>query len=122
MDQEKLKILQMLEHGKINSYEAMELILAIDEDNNPANMNFTRLKRKGKKLKIVIDSGDKKRDILVGIDEIFISALMNRINTELKYNGISLSTDDLRLIKDKILSGRKIRLEKEQMIVSLSVD
>ncbi len=122
MDQEKLKILQMIENGRINSYEAMELLSVLSEDNDGVNLNISRVRRKGKKLKIEIISDDKKRDIVIDVNEIFVSAVMNRINTELKYNGINLSTDDLKLVKDKIMSGRKMKLEKEQGMISLYID
>lgn len=122
MNQDKLKILRMLEDGRINSYEALELLSVIGEEDENGSRAIGKMKRRGKELKIEIISGDKKREIAVDMNEIFVSALMSRINTELKYNGVNLFTEELKIIRDRILSGRKVVLERENSVVNVFVD
>lgn len=121
MNQDKLKVLRMLEDGRINSYEALELLSVIGEDDERGSRAIAKIKRRGKELRIEIISGDKKREMAFDINEIFVSALMSRINTELKYNGVNLFTEELKVIRDKILSGRKVVLERENSVVNVFI-
>lgn len=117
MNQSKIKVLNMLEEGKINSYEALELLAAVEDDDNSRTIG--KMKRKGKKLSIKITSGSMVKESDADINELFISALMSRINAELKYNGINLFTEELRKIKDQLISFGKAKIERGNTVIEV---
>ncbi|MEW5950365.1 MAG: hypothetical protein GX447_01175 [Elusimicrobia bacterium] len=117
MNQSKIKVLNMLEEGKINSYEALELLAAVEEDDNSRAIG--KMRRKGKKLSIKIYSAGSVKESDSDINELFISALMSRINAELKYNGINLFTEELKKIKDQLVSFGKAKIERESAVIEI---
>ncbi len=119
MDHGKIKILTMLEEGKINAYEALELLNALQEDDDSRSLG--KMRRKGKKLSIRIISGDRVKETNADVNELFLSAIMSRINADLKYNGINLFTEELKKVRDSLVSFSKVRLERENSVIEVVI-
>jgi hypothetical protein len=118
MNEDKIKILKMLESGKIEAYEALELLNALDEI---VYKGLNKSSRKNKKLSIEIKKGEENKQLFFDIGEIIISSIMSKINTELKYYGINLSMDELKEVKEKIYNNKEINIKKDNTDIIVKV-
>ncbi|PIS48063.1 MAG: hypothetical protein COT17_00220 [Elusimicrobia bacterium CG08_land_8_20_14_0_20_51_18] len=110
MNREKDKILRMLEEKKINSSEASELLKAVEGASSPVGGGSGV----HKELKMIVygHDGVAARKFSFPVEDIIVSALMNKINLELRHSGISASMEEIKNIKESVMSDERFVLDK----------
>lgn len=126
MNQERIKILQLLEEGKISSAEAMELLAALEsrsEDNKPLNAAASN---KGRSLRVRVNGDKTKVNVNIPLNLVRIAAqiaglgmqwIPDEANEQLKKQGIDLMKIDfnelMQLIDQELTDGRLVDVETE---------
>ena len=123
MNEQKLKILQMLETGKINSDEALKLINAIETDKEQIkkypspefSKRFFRIKVDGDKTKVNVNiplNLVKATSKLIGSSMQYIPEDARK---EMASKGIDLSQIDieelLRIIDEELIDGKIVDVD-----------
>lgn len=108
---EKNKILKMLEDRKISAAEASDLLAAVESVSRVAPSAGPGDSRE-LKMAVYGPKGEEVKSYGFSLDEIVVSALMNKINLELRHSGISASMDEIKNIKESIMSRERFVLDK----------
>ncbi len=136
MSNEKLRILEMIEQGKISAMDGLDLLKAIESPVETKIATSNNLSNRFLRVKVRGSSGVKKVDVNVPLSLIQVAtSLMKFIPKEaqdqMKEKGIDLSTIDfdeiVRLIDEGLTDGKlvdvEINDEKEgEMQVEVYVD
>jgi len=126
MDQDKIKVLQLLEDGKISSAEAIELLSTLEgtgENKQPLKEGHNAEQRS---LRVRVD-GDKTRvNVNIPLSLIRVASqigmlgmqwLPEEANTEMKKQGIDLAKIDfnelLQLLDQGLTDGKLVDIETE---------
>lgn len=126
MNQERNKILQLLEDGKINSAEAMEL-LSILESSNDDNPSFKAASNnKNRSLHVRVDGDKTKVNVNIPLNLIRVTSqiaglgmqwIPDQAHDQMKKQGIDLTKIDfdelMRLIDQELTDGRLVDVETE---------
>jgi hypothetical protein len=128
VSEEKLKILQMIQDGKINATEGLELIKALEDSESTANphpesISHSRLANRFLRVKVNTE-GTTKVNVnlplsLLKVASKFAAFGMNYIpesaRQEMEKKGINLSQIDLeelmRLIEEGLTDGKLVDVE-----------
>lgn len=126
MSQERMKILQLLEEGKINSAEAMDLLNTLDEGREDLQSNSNKPNTKRRSLKVLVNSDKTKVNVNVPLGLIRIASqiagqsaqwIPEEAQEQMKKQGIDLSKIDfeelLQLIDQGLSDGRLVDIETE---------
>lgn len=111
MQNEKSKILKMLEGKRISVQEAEDLLSAVEGVSRgesagaPGNLKELR-------MAIYAPVGAEAKRSSFPLEEIMVSALMNKINLELRHFGISASMEEITNIKESIMGKERFVLNK----------
>ena len=123
MDNERIKILDMLQSGKVTSSEALELLKALDLDGNQERIyptskfanRFFRVRVDGEKTKVNVNvplNLVKATSRLIGSSMKFIPEEARR---EMAKKGIDLSQLDMeeliRTIDEELVNGKIVDVE-----------
>ncbi len=118
MDEEKMKILKMLEEGKINAEDAMKLLAALEQGGEEP--------RKGKKLRIrVTDRQTSKPEvnltIPLGLAKVVAKLIPPKTKAKLlREEGLDVNTLISQLTSENI--GKVIDVESEDKHVEISIE
>jgi hypothetical protein len=126
MNQEKIKVLQLLEDGKINSAEAMELLNTLEssrEDNQPIK---TTSSSKDRTLRVRIDGNKTKVNVNIPLNLVRVASqiagfgmqwIPDEAHEQMKKQGIDLAKIDfnelMQLIDQGLSDGRLVDLVTE---------
>jgi len=112
MEKEKAKVLRMFENKMINLKEAVDLLIALE--NGGTKIRIADLKEKELKILVYSEENNKKEkaELFFSLKDILIAGIMNKINTELRHQGVFLTMEEIKNIKDKIIKEERIVLEK----------
>lgn len=126
MNQEMNKVLQLLEDGKINSAEAMELLNTLEssrEDNQPIK---TKSNGKDRSLRVRVDSNKTKVNVNIPLNLIRVASqiaglgmqwIPDEAHEQMKKQGIDLTKIDfnelMQLIDQGLSDGRLVDVEAE---------
>lgn len=126
MDQDKIKVLQLLEDGKISSAEAVELLNTLESSNE--NKQSSKESRNGKQrsLRVRVD-GDKTRvNVNIPLELIRVASqigmlgmqwLPDEADAQMKQQGIDLSKIDfneiIQLLDQGLSDGKLVDIETE---------
>lgn len=126
MSQERMKILQLLEEGKINSAEAMDLLNTLDEGREDLQSNSNKPNTKRRSLKVLVNSDKTKVNVNVPLGLIRIASqiagqsaqwIPEEAQEQIKKQGIDISKIDfeelLQLIDQGLSDGRLVDIETE---------
>jgi len=136
MNNEKLRILEMIEQGTISAIDGLDLLKAIESPVEAKTATSTNLSNRFLRVKVQGSSSVKKVDVNVPLSLVQVAtSLMKFIPKEaqdqMKEKGIDLSTFDfdeiVRLIDEGLTDGKlvdvEINDEKEgEMQVEVYVD
>ena len=125
MNQEKIKILELLENGKISSADAVELLATL-ENSSEDNKKSNAAPGKGRTLRVRVDGDKTKVNVNIPLSLIRIGSqiaglgmqwIPDEAHTQMKKQGIDLTKidfDELMLVIDQGLSdGRLVDIETE---------
>jgi hypothetical protein len=126
MNQEKIKVLQLLEDGKINSTEAMELLNTLEnsrEDNRPIK---TTSSSKDRTLRVRVDGNKTKVNVNIPLNLVRVASqiaglgmqwIPDEAREQMKKQGIDLTKIDfnelMQLIDQGLSDGRLVDLVTE---------
>jgi len=126
MNQERIKILQLLEDGKINSAEAMELLSTL-ESSNEENQTFKPASsNKGRSLRVRVDGDKTKVNVNIPLNLIRIASqiaglgmqwIPDQAHEQMKKQGIDLTKIDfnelMQLVDQGLTDGRLVDVETD---------
>lgn len=125
MNQEKFKILELLENGKITSADAVELLATL-ENSSEDNKKINVAPGKGRSLRVRVDGDKTKVNVNIPLSLIRAATqiaglgmqwIPDEAHTQMKKQGIDLTKidfDELILVIDQGLSdGRLVDIETE---------
>lgn len=125
MDSEKIKILEMLQNGKINSSEALELLNALDSGKASVK-TFPSAKYANRFFRVHVDG--EKTKVNVNIPLNLVKATSKLIGSSMKFipdearmemakKGIDLSQIDveelIRIIDEELVDGKLVDVEAD---------
>jgi hypothetical protein len=126
MNQEKIKVLQLLEDGKINSAEAMELLNTLEssrEDNQPIKATSSS---KDRSLHVRVNGNKTKVNVNIPLNLIRVASqiaglgmqwIPDEAHEQMKKQGIDLTKIDfnelMQLIDQGLSDGRLVDVETE---------
>ncbi len=126
MNQEKIKILELLEAGKISSAEAMELLSTLEssiEDTAPFKASASN---KGRSLRVRVDGDKTKVNVNIPLSLVRVASqiaglgmqwIPDEAHEQMKKQGIDLAKIDLdelmELIDQGLTDGRLVDVETE---------
>ncbi len=125
MNQERIKILELLEGGKITSADAVELLATL-ENSSEDNKKLNAAPGKGRTLRVRVDGDKTKVNVNIPLGLIRAATqiaglgmqwIPDEAHTQMKKQGIDLTKidfDELMLVIDQGLSdGRLVDIETE---------
>lgn len=125
MNQERIKILQLLEDGKISSTEAMELLSTL-ENNDESIPPSKAASSKGHSLRVRVDGDKTKVNVNIPLNLIRVASqiagqavqwLPEEAHVQMKKQGIDLTKIDfnelMQLIDEGLTDGRLVDVETE---------
>lgn len=126
MDQEKIKVLQLLEDGKITSAEAVELLNTLESaaENKPgsggehqADQRALRVRVDGDKTRVNVNIPMSLLRVASRIGMLGMQWLPEEANEQIKRQGIDLAQIDfdelMRLLDEGLGDGRLVDIETE---------
>lgn len=124
MSEEKLRILQMLQEGKINANEGLELLKALDETEPNAAKPTSQLSNRFLRVRINNDAGSTKVNVNIPLSLLkvvtkFANIGMNYIpesaRQEMLQKGIDLSQinaeDILKMVEEGLTDGKLVDID-----------
>lgn len=126
MDQEKIKVLQLLEDGKITSAEAIELLSTLESSSESKQPLKGSRNKEQRSLRVRVD-GDKTRvNVNIPLELIRVASqigmlgmqwLPEEANAQMKKQGIDLAKIDfnelLQLLDQGLTDGKLVDIETE---------
>ncbi len=126
MNQERIKILQLLEDGMINSAEAMELLSTL-ESSNEENPTFKAASsNKGRSLRVRVDGDKTKVNVNIPLNLIRVASqiaglgmqwIPDQAHEQMKKQGIDLTKIDfnelMQLVDQGLTDGRLVDVETD---------
>lgn len=126
MDQEKIKVLQLLEDGKITSAEAIELLNTLESSSESKQPLKGSRNKEQRSLRVRVD-GDKTRvNVNIPLELIRVASqigmlgmqwLPEEANAQMKKQGIDLAKIDfnelLQLLDQGLTDGKLVDIETE---------
>lgn len=126
MSQERIKILQLLEEGKINSAEAMDLLNTLDDSKENSQPHKAESIAGKRSFKVRVISDKTKVNVNIPLGLIRVASQIAGISTQwipedaqeqMKKQGIDLSKIDfeelLQLIDQGLSDGRLVDIETD---------
>lgn len=126
MSQERIKILQLLEEGKINSTEAMDLLNTLDDSRDELQPDKIKSTARKRSLKVLVISDKTKVNVNIPLGLIRVASQIAGMSTQwipedaqeqMKKQGIDLSKIDfdelLQLIDQGLSDGRLVDIETD---------
>ena len=118
MNEEKIKILKMLEEGKISAEEAMKLLDAVEQGDDKSRVS-------AKKLRIrVTDKRTNKPKvnltIPMGLAKVVAKFIPNKTKQKLQEEGIDIDTMLSQIASENI--GKIVDVDSEDEYVEISIE
>lgn len=126
MSQETMKILELLEQGKITRQEAMELINSLDTRRDPEGVSKAAVANAKRFLRVRVDGDKAKVNVNVPLNLIKVATqiadasmkwIPQEAHDQMKKQGIDLSKIDfdeiINLIDQGLSDGRLVDVETE---------
>lgn len=126
MNQESVKILQLLEDGKINSAEAMELLKTLDSERESAASDKVMTTEQKRALRVRVDGDKTKVNVNVPLSLIKVATqiagasmqwIPDEAHEQMKKQGFDLTKIDfdelMRLIDQGLSDGKLVDVETE---------
>ena len=117
MSEEKMKILRMLEEGKITAEDAMKLLSTIEQgDEN---------KGKGKKLRVRVTDRQTNKPkvnltIPVGLAKVVAKFIPSKAKQKLEREGIDIDSVLSQIVSENV--GKIVDVESEDEYVEISIE
>jgi len=117
MSEEKMKILRMLEEGKITAEDAMKLLSTIEQ----AEEN----KGKGKKLRVRVTDRQTNKPkvnltIPVGLAKVVAKFIPSKAKQKLEREGIDIDSVLSQIVSENV--GKIVDVESEDEYVEISIE